>query len=165
MKSLFNQPWKVLLAWTLVTVAIATYTFVFKPNPRTDTSAFKGSSTELGEITWDMLAEFDHASGKGPKELLDLDGKRVRVPGFIVPLNDFMGVLNEFLLVPNAQACIHVPPPPPNLIIHVKLKKPIAIEQVSNPSWVMGDFKIETTTSVHGPSSYTILADSLVEYE
>ena len=44
----------------------------------------------------------------------DYDGKRVRIPGYIVPIGfDGVGV-KEFLLVPYVGACIHVPPPPPN---------------------------------------------------
>ena len=43
----------------------------------------------------------------------------VRLPGYVVPLaNAQDGRLTEFLFVPYYGACIHVPPPPPNQIVH-----------------------------------------------
>ena len=49
-----------------------------------------------------------------------LDGQQVRLPGYIVPLEvSEEGRVTEFLLVPYFGACIHVPPPPPNQIVHV----------------------------------------------
>ena len=44
-----------------------------------------------------------------------LHGRRVKLPGFVVPLdwNNDGSDLNEFLLVPYYGACIHVPPPLP----------------------------------------------------
>jgi hypothetical protein len=37
-----------------------------------------------------------------------------RGPGYMVPLEDNLREVTEFLLVPCPGACIHVPPPPPN---------------------------------------------------
>ncbi|MBI2319708.1 MAG: DUF3299 domain-containing protein, partial [Betaproteobacteria bacterium] len=48
-----------------------------------------------------------------------LNGARIRIPGFIVPLENSRGQITEFLLVPYFGACIHTPPPPSNQIIHV----------------------------------------------
>jgi len=51
-----------------------------------------------------------------------LDGRDVKLPGYVLPL-DFDGTLvKSFLLVPYVGACIHVPPPPPNQIVFVQLK-------------------------------------------
>lgn len=133
-----------------------------------DTNPFKGgsSSVSVGEalknpddipkLDWRMLYAFDPETGKGPSELLALDGEVLKVPGYIVPLTDDYSNLQEFLLVPDAQACIHVPPPPPNLIVTVKLRKPIPSNEVSNPAWVTGIFKISTSKSEHGESSYKL---------
>ena len=67
----------------------------------------------IPRLDWQTLYSFDYKAGKGPKELMDMDGKFVKIPGYVVPLSDNYTQLDEFLLVPNAQACIHVPPPPP----------------------------------------------------
>ena len=45
------------------------------------------------------------------------DGKRVKIPGFVVPLEGTAELTTEFLLVPFFGACIHVPPPPSNQIV------------------------------------------------
>ena len=48
-----------------------------------------------------------------------LDGVQVKLPGYIVPLDmSEEGRVTEFLLVPYFGACIHVPPPPSNQIVH-----------------------------------------------
>ena len=52
-------------------------------------------------------------------------GKRIQIDGFMVPLEFDYGeglTVEEFVLVPDAGMCIHVPPPPPNQMIFVKLK-------------------------------------------
>ncbi|OHC44405.1 MAG: hypothetical protein A3J25_09630, partial [Pseudomonadales bacterium RIFCSPLOWO2_02_FULL_63_210] len=50
----------------------------------------------------------------------ELDGQAVKLPGYIVPLDvTDEGRVTEFLLVPYFGACIHVPPPPSNQIVHV----------------------------------------------
>ncbi|MDR2935266.1 MAG: DUF3299 domain-containing protein, partial [Candidatus Adiutrix sp.] len=54
-----------------------------------------------------------------------LKGREIQISGFVASL-DFTGQeeLKEFLLVPYFGACIHVPPPPANQIIHVTVKEP-----------------------------------------
>ena len=43
----------------------------------------------------------------------ELNGQRVRIPGYLLPLEMSETKVKEFLLVPYIGACIHVPPPPP----------------------------------------------------
>jgi hypothetical protein len=43
-----------------------------------------------------------------------LDGAAVRIPGYVVPLEQTKEGVKEFLLVPYFGACIHSPPPPSN---------------------------------------------------
>ena len=120
---------------------------------------------DLPEVNWKMLQDFDLKTGEGPEELMALDGKIVKMPGFVVPLSDDYSELGEFLLVPNAQACIHVPPPPANLIVTVKLREPVPADDSLNPAWVTGRFKIETTESQYGGSAYKIDAMKIEKYE
>jgi len=49
----------------------------------------------------------------------DLDGKDVRIAGFVAPLAFRGDKITDFLLVPYVGACIHVPPPPANQIVLV----------------------------------------------
>ena len=68
----------------------------------------------------------------------ELDGHVIKLPGYVLPL-DFEGTLvRSFLLVPYVGACIHVPPPPPNQIVHVQLKQGFESKELFAPVWVTG---------------------------
>ncbi len=69
-----------------------------------------------------------------------LDEQRVRMPGFVLPLEYSGKKVSEFLLVPWVGACIHTPPPPPNQIVHVRLEKSAEFEPTGQfqPVWVTG---------------------------
>ena len=50
------------------------------------------------------------------------------IPWFAVPLEEDeegFEFVKEFLLVPVYGMCIHVPPPPPNQVVHVVVEKPV----------------------------------------
>jgi hypothetical protein len=66
-----------------------------------------------------------------------LDGKLVRIAGYLLPLEFSGKKVTEFLLVPWAGACVHTPPPPPNQIVQVKTA-PIEIKAMFDPVWVTG---------------------------
>lgn len=76
----------------------------------------------------------------------DLDGQQVRIPGYLLPLETTGRKVSEFLLVPYFGACIHVPPPPPNQIIHVKMKKgSYSSKGLFDPVWVTGVLSVQAT--------------------
>ena len=94
------------------------------------------------------MPEVSH-EGDGPATLPDeimtgrvvpeMDGRSGRIPGFVVPLKTTQDMrILEFFLVPYYGACIHVPPPPPNQIIHVKYKKGFKLEALYDPVWIEG---------------------------
>ena len=66
------------------------------------------------------------------------NGERVRIAGYVVPLERVQKQLKEFLLVPYYGACIHVPPPPANQIIRVVADVPIKGIGVMDAVWVTG---------------------------
>lgn len=76
-----------------------------------------------------------------------LDGLEVSIPGYLIPLELNKTEVTEFLLVPYVGACIHVPPPPPNQIIHVKItgKKGYSVGDVFAPVWVTGVISTQST--------------------
>lgn len=102
-------------------------------------------------------------TGRVVPEMANVDG---RIPGFVVPLKttEDMEIL-EFFLVPYYGACIHVPPPPPNQIIHVKYREGFKLEALYDPVWIEGTLVIERTENVMGTSSYSIVAESVEPYE
>ena len=89
----------------------------------------------------------------------------IKVPGFVSPL-DFDGEagLKEFLLVPYFGACIHVPPPPANQIIHITLEEPLAEIQAMDPVWVYGKIVIRRTDTDMGGVGYAMVPDRVELY-
>lgn len=94
-----------------------------------------------------------------------LQGKTVSISGFVAPL-DFTdrAELKEFLLVPYFGACIHLPPPPANQIIHVTLEKPRRGIRTMDDVTVYGKLAIETHESEMGRSGYSMKADAIEPY-
>ena len=76
----------------------------------------------------------------------DLDGKPVRMAGYLLPL-EFSGEgEKDFLLVPYVGACIHVPPPPPNQIVLVQLKKAFTPKDLYTPVWIEGQMRTKLSS-------------------
>ncbi len=95
----------------------------------------------------------------------DLNGKLVKVPGFIVPVEyDAEQNITAFFLVPYFGACIHVPPPPPNQIIFVTGAKGLKADMIYNPFWIEGTLVTETMSHDLANSAYSIRARAVSEY-
>jgi len=93
-----------------------------------------------------------------------LVGQVVRIPGFVVPLEDGKEGLREFLLVPYFGACIHSPPPPANQIIHVLPRTPAKGVRSMDTVWVSGVLATGRTDTYMGASSYRIEATQVAPY-
>jgi hypothetical protein len=117
------------------------------------------------EVDWKLLRELDYDTGKKSPELASADGQYVKVPGFVVPLDDDDTGLSEFLLVPSPQACIHVPPPPPNQMVMVRMKAGKAPERSWGPVWIKGRLHIATSNTQYGKISYMLHGDSAEPYK
>ncbi len=95
----------------------------------------------------------------------ELEGKEVKIPGFIVPLElDERGQVTEFFLVPYFGACIHVPPPPPNQIVYVVMKKGIKLESMYSAYWITGRMTAKNRSTRLGAAAYTLTASAHEEY-
>lgn len=53
------------------------------------------------------------------------------------------GRTTEFLLVPYYGACIHVPPPPSNQIVHIFSEMGVRVEDLYQPYWIEGSCRLE----------------------
>ena len=93
-----------------------------------------------------------------------LEGAAVRIPGYLVPLDEEHGRLSEFLVVPYFGACIHTPPPPANQIIHVRMKTPVEGYKTMDTVWVAGSIHQAHQESFMGTSGYDLAADHLERY-
>lgn len=85
-----------------------------------------------------------------------LDGQNVKLPGFVVPLEGDERTLTSFLLVPYFGACIHVPPPPPNQIVHVDYPSGAPIGQLWDAIWVSGTLRTEASQNEMADVSYRL---------
>ncbi|HAU92246.1 DUF3299 domain-containing protein [Alteromonas oceani] len=92
------------------------------------------------------------------------NGERVRVPGFIVPLEGTAELTTEFLLVPFFGACIHVPPPPSNQIVHVKMNEGVPVENLYDAVWVEGIFSTTRYSSDLAAAGYSMQGEAVHPY-
>lgn len=128
-----------------------------------NTASAAGDATE---ISWKTLRGFNLKTGKMSDMLTKLNGKAVKIPGFMVPLDDMeYESVGRFLLVPDPQACIHVPPPPANQMIFVvmkgKKKAPVAWGM---PVMLTGDLKVKSIRSQFGVVSFQVAGESVKPY-
>jgi len=142
----------------------AIFTFFRTEKAGAATSSSLGANGKPIELDWSRLRELDVASGKPSDFLKSVNGKVIRVPGFIVPLEDNQQAVSEFLLVPSPQACIHTPAPPPNQIVHVKMAPGARAKMSYGPVWVQGRMTIMEVTHAYGKASYEMLGELTEPY-
>jgi len=154
------------------------------------------TSADVMEIDWDALIPDSHRpdtelidkynndeiDAKDPqiialkalmRELLELGpvnhelaGKMIKMPGFVIPLEHDGDKITEFLLVPYHGACIHVPAPPSNQIIYVRV--PGGTTAASRPYdtvWVTGRLTIEQIDNDVAESGYVMDAIEVEPFE
>ncbi len=109
----------------------------------------------------DMMRKMREAWDNAPAEP-KLDGAAIRLPGYLVPLDESRAGLTEFLLVPYFGACIHTPPPPANQIVLVQPAKPLQGYHAMDTVWVSGRLRAARQGSPMGTSAYRLEA-ALVE--
>ena len=125
----------------------------------TNFSLMNDSDPRAAEMLKRMRETWDNAPTNN-----EMDGVAVRIPGYLVPLEDTKTGLKEFLLVPYFGACIHSPPPPANQIIHVKPQKPPKGLHSMDTVWVSGTLKTLRSDSYMGASAYRMEAVSVEPY-
>jgi hypothetical protein len=96
----------------------------------------------------------------------EMQGRLIRLAGFVAPLDyESSAELKEFLLVPYFGACIHVPPPPANQIVYVRVDRPLLGIEAMEPVWVYGELRIEASDTDMGHAGYSLRADRVELYE
>lgn len=136
-------------------------------------AAGAGGSSSDAVNTNDLVASIAEGSASDTMEQIgtynvvdELDGKSVRLPGYVVPF-DFsaQSAYDEFLLVPYFGACLHSPPPPPNQIVFVKASPAARITDIYEPVWVEGILKTGKFTSDLANSAYELALEKVEVYE
>lgn len=96
----------------------------------------------------------------------ELDGEKVRLPGYTVPFDYGADAeVREFLLVPYFGACIHAPPPPPNQTIFVVGDEPIKLKDLAQAVWIEGTIHTQTQESELADAAYTFKLEKIEVYE
>lgn len=93
-----------------------------------------------------------------------LNNKKLRIPGYVLPVKYEGSMVYEFLLVPYMGACIHVPPPPANQMVYVILKEPLDATGLWDPVWASGLMKTESETTEFAVAGYKMLKASVERY-
>lgn len=122
-------------------------------------------SGDWSELDWRGLSDLDYVTGEAPPKLKAMDQKNVKIPGFMVPLEDSQKRVAEFLLVPSPQACIHVPAPPPNQMVHVVMEEGTETPVAYGPIWVYGQLRLQSKRSMYGESSFTLKGVRIEPYQ
>jgi hypothetical protein len=116
-------------------------------------------------VDWRLLGQMNPDTRVAPDSLKRLDGQRVRIPGFVVPLDDAQDEGAEFLLVPYYGACVHTPPPPPNQMAFVTMQGGKSIKlALFDAVWMEGTLRIVNYDSPYGSVGYTIEGLSMQPY-
>jgi len=156
---LITYRYKLLVAMLAMLTVCLAQPAAAQQRPATATAAAAAS------IDWRVLAGLDYEKGTSTDTLKKLDGQRVRVPGFIVPLDDGDEEGAEFLLVPYYGACVHTPPPPPNQMAFVKMTGNKRVKlALFDAVWMEGTLRITNYDSPYGQVGYTIEGVSMKPY-
>lgn len=159
------------------------------PKPESSAKSAPGTPAAPRELSWDdLLPEserfapppnsqriqplFDDESGPaaaqdGSTQINSkLEGLTIRLPGFVVPLGvDRESRVTEFLLAPYFGACIHVPPPPPNQIVYVRMAEPMRLQSMYEPVWVIGKLSTQAVSSQLAEAAYSIAGVRTEKYQ
>lgn len=122
-------------------------------------SLFNDGDPRAQQMLKDMRDIWDNAPTNA-----ELDGAAIRLPGYVVPLEEAKGQMKEFLLVPYFGACIHSPPPPANQIIHVVANPPVKGFHSMDTVWVNGTLSTTRQDSYMGVSGYKLQAQRVERY-
>ena len=117
------------------------------------------------KLRWQDLKKLNLENDYTPPGLEKINNTRVHIPGFVVPLEDEDTKLTEFLLVPTPQACIHVPPPPANQMILVKMDPKSAPKRSWGAVWIKGRLQITTAKTQYGKISYRLYGELAEAYQ
>ncbi len=110
----------------------------------------------VNKLTWKLLQKGNIAKATFPSELKNLAGKEVVIPGYMVLIEGESERPKEFLLVPVAGMCVHLPPPPANQMIFVRLAPGTRSGFYWGAVEITGILELTTEKSPFGKAGYTI---------
>ena len=94
----------------------------------------------------------------------DWNGKIVRLPGFIIPIEYSGSGVTAFLLAPYVGACVHVPPPPANQLVLVTTDTPYESSGMFESVNVIGTFGTVSITTQLAEVGYVLSAERIAPF-
>jgi len=96
---------------------------------------------------WDQVSKLnEEIQTEREKINPELNGKSIKMPGYVLPLQSEDGKVYEFMLVPYVGACVHTPAPPANQLVFVKTSEGFPSEDLFTPVWVEGVMSTKQAT-------------------
>ena len=119
---------------------------------------------DIPELDHTGMMETPDYSNSNP--VLAMNGAEGRLPGYIVPVSITAdNKISEFFVVPYFNACIHVPPPPPNQIVYAKPETPIDMTEIWAAYWVYGKIEVKPVRNAVAQSFYVINVEKVEPWE
>ena len=134
----------------------------------TTLASMSAFSVEAKEVDWKVLQGLTIEEKKGKpapkltKELKTAMSKKISIKGFMIPLDYNSKKVDEFLLVPFIPACMHVPPPPANQVVLVKMSKGKKADSSYFPIKVSGSHSLRKKQGLID-SSFSMVATEVSE--
>ena len=93
-----------------------------------------------------------------------LDGAYIKMPGYIIPIDQSTDGVTSFVLVPYVGACLHTPPPPANQLVFVTTNKPWRSDNLWDAVWVTGQMQHELQSTEVAETGYLLKAEEMETY-
>ena len=119
---------------------------------------------EVPEVDVNHYGNMSQAMPNAPV-IQALDGQKVKIPGFVVPLEGTATETTTFLLVPYFGACVHVPPPPSNQIVYVKFTEGVPIDNLYDAVWVSGTLSTESWSGDIASVGYSLAGVAVTPFD
>ena len=121
------------------------------------------SADNTTKIRWRVLRKLKDVNHL-PPEIKELNQSKIRVAGYMVPLESNENGVIEFLLVPISGQCIHIPPPPANQMIYVTMKKGKEADYTDKSVMVYGTFSVQARQNKYGKALYGLASDKVLAF-
>ena len=93
-----------------------------------------------------------------------LDRAYIKMPGYIIPIDQSIDGVTSFVLVPYVGACLHTPPPPANQLVFVTTNKPWPSDNLWDAVWVTGQMQHELQSTEVAETGYVLKAEEMETY-
>jgi len=158
--------WNKLITKTLVVCSILFLPILgihYRPTPKFDYSAVNVLESQNGatKVDFEILGGFDYDKDKKiPEKVKDLNGKTIKVIGFMLPIDFDSGAVKSFMLLKNQMGCCFGIMPRVNDFIYVEMPEGKSAKYMTDiPLRITGKLAIVKENLVGG--LYSMSADKV----